>query len=694
MKKILSVSLFISMLLLSMTSCINTDKSMKDQKELDSLVAIGKFTPELLWKLGRVGEVSLSPDGKTLLYGVTRYNLKKNTGNTDLYTVPVEGGQPVQVTNIVGSETNGQWRPDGKRVAFLSGKNGKTQIWEMAPDGVFQQAISSKDEDISGFLYSPTQKNIVYFREVKIDKDAHDLYPDLPKSKVRIIDDLMYRHWDAWYDYTVSHLFIASYNDGVIGKSIDIMADEPYDAPVKPDGGIEQLCWSPDGKQLAYTCKKLKGKEYALSTNTDIYLYDLASRKTVNLSEGMPGYDKDPVFSPDGKKIVWRSMATQGYESDKDRIMIRDLATGMITDYSLNFDQSSGNFQWSKDSKTLYFISGIKATYQVYSLDIATGAIKQLTDGDHDYTNLLVNGDVIVGTKMSMSLPTEIFSINKDNGKETQVTFTNENILSKIKLAKVEKRWIKTTDDKEMLTWVIFPPNFDPSKKYPTLLYCQGGPQSAVSQFFSYRWNLQLMAANDYIIVAPNRRGLPTFGQAWNDQIAGDYGGQNMLDYLSAIDAVSTEPYVNKDRLGAVGASYGGYSVYWLAGHHQKRFKAFIAHCGMYNLESQYAATEEYFFVNHDLGGPYWNDPKPVSYSYSPHLYIQNWDTPILIITGGRDFRIPYTESFQAFNAAQLRNIPSKLLFFPEESHFVTKPQNSVLWQREFFGWLDKYLKK
>lgn len=471
------------------------------------------------------------------------------------------------------------------------------------------------------------------------------------------------------------------------------MQGELYDAPVKPDGGCEQIAWSPDGNKLCYTCKKQKGKEYALSTNSDIYLYDLNTKKTSNLSEGNPGYDMDPVFSPKGDMLVWKSMATAGYESDKDRIMIYNFATSSRTDYSANFDQSSASFQWSADGSSLYFISGINATYQVYSMSLADKTIKQITKGAHNYTALLVKNNTIIGAKMSMSMPTEIFKIDQASGVQTQLSFINKPILSKISMGKVEEKWVSTTDNKQMLVWVIYPPNFDAKKKYPALLYCQGGPQSAVSQFFSYRWNFQMMAANDYIVVAPNRRGLPTFGQAWNDQIAGDYGGQNMQDYLSAIDEISKQAYVDPARLGAVGASYGGYSVYWLAGHHQKRFKAFIAHCGMFNLESQFAETEEFFFVNHDLGGPYWQDPKPKSYDYSPHLFVKNWDTPIMIITGGKDFRIPYTESFQAFNAAQLKGIPSKLLFFPEESHFVLKPQNSILWQREFFGWLDKYLK-
>ncbi|HRY32287.1 MAG TPA: S9 family peptidase [Bacteroidales bacterium] len=695
MRKI-SLALLVTVLLAGLFSCNNGNnpKSGACGAGLDSLLAIGKFTPELLWKLGRVGEFSLSPDSRQLAFGLTKYNLKKNKGNTDIYLLPLDGGALQQLTSTAGGEYNIQWRPDGKKIGFIASRSGSSRLWEMDADGSFQKAISPEGTDYNGFIYSPAQDHILLIREVKTDKNPQEVYPDLPKSNVRIIDDMMYRHWDAWYEYTHSHLFIASYENGKIGTPLDLMPDEPYDAPVKPDGGIEQICWSPDGKKLAYTCKKLKGKAYALSTNTDIYLYDLESRKTLNLSEGMPGYDKDPVFSPDGKRIVWRSMATPGFESDKDRIMVYHFENGSIKDYSAQFDQSSSNFQWKQDGNTLYFISGIHATYQIYTLDLTTDSIRQLTGGDHNYIDIRAGNGMLVGTKMSIGMPAEIFVIDPESGKETQLSFINTHILNKIELAKVEKRWIKTTDGKDMLTWVILPPGFDPSKKYPALLYCQGGPQSAVSQFFSYRWNFQMMAANGYIVVAPNRRGLPTFGQEWNDQISGDYGGQNIQDYLSAIDAVAAEPYVDKDHLGAVGASYGGYSVFWLAGHHEGRFKAFISHCGMYNLESQYGATEEFFFVNHDLGGPYWQEPQPVSYNYSPHRYVGKWDTPILIISGGYDFRIPYTESLQAFNAAQLRGIPSKLLFFPEETHFVLKPQNSVLWQREFFGWLDRWLKQ
>jgi dipeptidyl aminopeptidase/acylaminoacyl peptidase len=460
---------------------------------------------------------------------------------------------------------------------------------------------------------------------------------------------------------------------------------------------MEQIAMSPDGKLVAFTCKKLKGKEESISTNSDIYIYNLETEATTNISQGMNGYDMDPVFSSDGKKMVWSSMATAGFESDKKRMMLYDFASKKAEDLSKDFDQSSSNFRFnSTEPDYIYFISGINATYQIFKINIKTRKVTQVTTGIHDYTEFCVNGNSIVGAKMSMSMPTEIFLVNQISrgNSEQQLTFTNKEQLKNIQMGRVEEKWITTTDKKKMLVWVIYPPYFDKNKKYPALLYCQGGPQSAVSQFFSYRWNFQMMAANDYIVVAPNRRGLPSFGQEWNDQISQDYGGQNMKDYLSAIDSVAKEPNVDATRLGAVGASYGAFSVYWLAGNHTKRFKAFIAHCGMFNLESWYGETEEFWFANHDLGGAYWNKPQPKSYDFSPHKFVGNWDTPILVIHGANDFRIPATEGMQAFGAAQLKGIPSRFLYFPKETHFVTKPQNSVLWQRVFFEWLDKYLKK
>ncbi|HEX7411775.1 MAG TPA: S9 family peptidase, partial [Bacteroidales bacterium] len=657
--------------------------------------AQNSYTPELLWKLRRISELQISPDGKTLLYGVSTYKLEENKGERNLFTLPVSGGAPTQLTDIRGNIFNGEYRPDGQKIGYLAAESGIMQIWETGIKGENTQKISQSAENINGFSYSPDQKNLVLVKRVKLDKTVTDIYPDLPLADARIETDLMYRHWDTWSDFSYSHIFVAPYQDGKIGEAKDIMAGEPFESPMAPFGGMEQIAWSSDGTKLAYVCKKLKGMDYALSTNSDIYIYNLNDKTTTNISNGMPGYDQDPVFSPDGSKIVWRSMETPGYESDKDRIMIYDFASGKAKDYSANFDQNAGNFKWTKDGKQLYFISGTKGTEQVFVLNIAKNDISQVTHGDFDYQSIVIFGNQVIGLKMSMSMPTEIFRINPEKA-EIQLSFVNRDILSQVKSANVVGRWITTTDKKKMLTWVIYPPDFDPAKKYPAILYCEGGPQSTVSQFFSYRWNFQLMAANGYIIVAPNRRGLPSFGKEWNDQIAGDYGGQNMLDYLTAIDTLAAEPYVDKDRLGCVGASYGGFSVFWLAGHHQKRFKAFIAHDGMFNLESQYLETEEMWFVNHDLGGAFWDKENAIaqkSYANSPHLFVQNWDTPIMVVHGGNDFRIAYTQGMSAYNAAKLRGLPAKFLYFPNENHWVLKPQNSVLWQREFFGWLDQWLK-
>jgi len=652
-----------------------------------------RLTPEKLWELGRVSEASVSPDGNHVVFGVTWYDLKENNGTRDIYSIPVSGGEMKNLTNTPASEYNAIWRPDGKKIAYLGYQSGSTQIWEMNPDGTDHKQVSDVPGDINGFQYSPDMKHIMFIMDVKLDNTVQDVYPDLPKADARIIDDLMYRHWDNWHDYQYSHVFVAPYENGKMGTHKDIMKDERWDSPLAPYGGMEELAWAPDSKKIAYSAKKLIGKDWAVSTDSDVYLYDLENGATKNLTEGMPGYDKCPVFSPDGRFMAWQSMKSPAFESDKERIMVMDMLSGSKEDYSINFDQSSSNFVWSKDGSKLYFISGIKATYQIYSLEMKSRKFNQITSGDHDYNSLMLAGNSLLGTRMSMSYPVEIYRIDEKKGTQTQISFVNRDIWEPLNLSKVEKRWVKTTDNKDMLVWVILPPNFDPNKKYPAILFCQGGPQSAVSQSFSYRWNFQMMGANDYIIVAPNRRGLPTFGQEWNDQISLDYGGQNMKDYLSAIDAIAKEPYVDENRLGAVGASYGGFSVYWLAGNHQGRFKAFIAHCGMFNFESWYGATEEMFFANHDLGGAYWDKPMPHSYDFSPHNFVGNWDTPMLVIHGGRDFRIPYTEGMQAFNAAQLQGIPSRFLFFPNETHFVLKPQNSVLWQREFFRWLDKWLK-
>ena len=682
-------------------SCTNESGSKQENKLVfDSLanqtINETKVTAELLWKFGRVAEIKLSPDGKNVVYSVTRYSVSANHGYADLFVVPSSGGEPIHVSTFEGYEFNPRWKPDGSKIGFISDEGGSPQIWEMNPDGSEQTKISEITDGINSFEYSPDGTKVLYCKDVKVRQTPQEIYTDLPKSDVYMATELMYRHWNHWEDANVSHVFYSEIKDGKIRDGKDIMEGEPYDSPLSPYFDGDEICWSADGKNIAYTCKKMNPNEYAISTNSDIYLYNIESGKTENLTEGMLGYDKYPSFSSDGKYMIWQSMETPGYESDKQRLFLLNLETKEKKDMTLNFDQNAGAFQWSADNKKIYFISGIRATEQVYSCDLETGFIKQITFGKHDYTSISLSGEVMVGGKMSMSMANEIFNINIPEGKEKQITFVNKNIYDKVKMAESKERWITTTDNKKMLVWFIYPPDFDSTKTYPTLLYCQGGPQGTVSQFFSYRWNFQIMAANDYIIVAPNRRGLPSFGQEWNRQISGDYGGQNMKDYLSAIDDAKKETYVDGDHLGCVGASYGGFSVYWLAGHHEKRFKAFIAHCGMFNLESQYAETEEEFFTNFDLGGPFWDKNNKVAqktYATSPHKFVQNWDTPIMMISGGYDFRIPYTESLQAFNCAQLLGVPSKLLIFPNESHFVLKPQNSILWQREFFGWLDKWLK-
>ncbi|MGB4654732.1 MAG: S9 family peptidase [Bacteroidales bacterium] len=650
------------------------------------------YTPELLWKLGRVSDVQISENNKTIIYGVSWYNLKENTGNRDLYTVDIDGNNLKKVTDFKGSESNGIFHKNF--IYFLSGKNGKSQIWRASADGSNPVQISNTDHDISGFSISPDGKKILFIQRIKLDETPNDIHPDLPKANARIENDLMYRHWDSWSDYSYNHIFVADFNVDKIGEATDIMLNQKFDAPMKPWGGMEQIAWHPNGNKIAYTCKKLNGKEYSESTNSEIYLYDLQTNTETVLSKGLMGYDHDPVFSHDGNKIVWRSMERDGFEADKDRIMIHDFTTGRTTNYSENFDNNASSFVWSADDKYIYFISPNKGCEHIFKLDVANKTFKQITTDQYDYLSILLCGNDIITTKQSMLEPTEIYRIS-ENGKQTKISKTNDEILKDVASASVEKRWITTTDGKQMLTWIILPPNFDANKKYPTLLYCQGGPQSMVSQFFSYRWNFQMMAANGYIVVAPNRRGVPGFGQEWNDQISGDYGGQNMKDYLVAIDEMAKKPYVDENRLGAIGASYGGFSVFWLAGNHDKRFKAFISHCGMFNLEQQYLATEEMWFVNWDLGGAYWenNDKVKHSYANSPHKFVHKWDTPILIIEGENDFRIPYTQGIAAFNAAILNNVPAKYLHFPEESHWVLRPQNSVMWQREFYNWLDMWLK-
>ncbi|MDR1561851.1 MAG: S9 family peptidase [Dysgonamonadaceae bacterium] len=659
----------------------------------------GKLSAEVMHQLGQVSDPQVSPDGNTVLYGVTYTSIELNKRNRELFTVAIDGSNRRQITHSPNSESNAIWLDGGNKIAFLY----DGQIWTMNPDGADRKQISKYQNGIEGFKFSPDDKKVMFVSRVKIKNTASEQYPDLDKTTGRIIDNLMYKHWDEWTT-SVPHPFIACFNGKGITNIYDILEGEPYESPLNPFGGVEQLDWSPDSKTIAYTCRKKTGKAYTMSTNSDIFLYNLETKEVKNLTEDNGGYDTNPRFSPDGKYIAWLSMERDGYESDKNRLMISEIATGNVDYITEDLDCDVDNFCLAGNTGDILFTACVKGTTQIF---LASGKAKgntpkdrsivQLTGGQHDYASVAFTDSCLIALRHSMSSPNEIFRLDPQCILEP-VNISNENndILSQITMGKVEEHLITTVDGKQMLTRVIYPPNFDPAKKYPALLFCQGGPQSAVSQFWSTRWNFQVMAAHDYIVVAPNRRGVPGFGTAWKEQISGDYGGLNMLDYLTAIDALAKEPYVDEARLGCTGPSYGGFSVYWLAGHHDRRFKAFWAHAGIFNTESQYLETEEMWFANWDLGGPFWdksNKTAQKSFADSPHRFVDKWDTPIAISHGELDFRILASQGMMAFNAAQLRDIPSRMLIYPDENHWILKPQNAVLFQREFFRWFDKWLK-
>ncbi len=656
----------------------------------------GIMTPEVLHSFGQVGDVQACPETGKVLYSVNYTDIAQNKRNRELFVINLNGSCNTPITHTALGENNSRWIKNGEKIAFLYPVNGINQIWEMDADGNNRQQISDSKESIEGFDSSPDGNKILFICQVKSGQRTSDLYPDLDKASGRIVDELMYKHWDEWVE-TVPHPFVADISENKLINIKDILEHEPFESPMKPWGGIEQLAWHPNSQSIAYTCRKKTGKEYAQSTNSDIYQYDLATGDVKNLTAGMMGYDTNPQFSPQGDYIAWLSMERDGYESDKNRLFVMNLATGEKLYLTEQFDYNTDAFCWSASGNTIYTVACVKGTTQLHAISVFSREINTLTKGYHDYASVALIGDKLVGLRHSLSAPNEIFAVDINSKEETQLTFENKHLLDQIKMGKVEERWIKTTDNKEMLTWVVFPPNFDPAKKYPAILYCQGGPQSTVSQFWSYRWNLQMMAANGYIVVAPNRRGLPGFGQEWLEQISKDYGGQNMKDYLSAIDVMMQEPYIDETLLGCTGASYGGFSVFWLAGNHNNRFKAFWAHAGIFNLEAQYLETEEMWFADWDLGGPYWDKSNAIaqnSYANSPHKFVQNWDTPIAISHGELDYRILASQGMMAFNAAQLRNIPSRLLIFPNENHWISQPQNGVLFQREFFRWFDQWLKK
>ncbi len=701
-----------------------------------------RMTPEALWAMGRIGGYAASPDGKHIVYNVAYYSVKENKSHHILYMMDADGKNQKKLTTSTKSETDAAWLSN-ERIAFIV----DGEVWSMNSDGSNRHQLSKTNGKVEGFLFSPDQKHIVLIKSIPYHESIQENPSDLPKATGRLVTDLNYRHWDHYVE-SIPHPFLAPVaDDGTIGEAKDILEGMPYECPMAPFGGIEQLAWSPDSKKIAYTCRMKKGVEYAISTDSDIFLYDLEAEegmvdKNRNLcKEGVDlpnnpfakqsenrvdptksmknqhinsigkengfdynvGYDQNPKFSPDGRYVAWLSMERDGYESDRNRLLVFDLKEWKKTYVTESFDSNVDDFCWSPDSKTLYFIGVWHATENMYQTNLK-GEVTQLTNDWADFGSLqMLNDKQILAERHDYFNAADLYVVTPNAKKPEktevkQITEENKHIFDQLAKGKVQQRWVKTTDGKDMLYWVILPPDFDESKKYPTLLFCEGGPQSPVSQFWSYRWNFMIMASQGYIVIAPNRHGLPGFGSEWCEEISGDWTGQCMDDYLTAIDdAAANLPYVDKDHLGAVGASFGGFSVYYLAGHHNKRFKCFIAHDGAFNLESMYTDTEEVWFSNWEYEDAYWNkdlsENARKTYENSPHKFVDQWDTPILCIHGEKDYRINANQGMGAFNAARLRGIEAQLLIFPDENHWVLKPQNGILWQRTFFNWLNKWLK-
>lgn len=718
-------SIFMAVAMLFACSTINSQKVNIGKNNIK--LTSDRLSPEALWAMGRIGSTDASPDGKKIVYTVAYYSVKENKGHHVIYVMDADGNNNRQLTTSADNETDPVWIDGGQRIAFLTGG----QLWSMNADGTGRRQLTKDEKDIEGFKFSPDGKKVILIKSIPFHEIIEENPSDLPKATGRRVTDLAYRHWDHYVE-SIQHPYVADVTAEGITAGKDIIEGEPYECPMEPFGGVEQLDWSKDSKKIAYTCRKKTGRDYAISTDSDIYLYDIETGSTINLCKpadyvapevdpsktlrdqavnapenlkNNPGYDQNPQFSPDGKYVAWLSMERDGYEADRQRLCVYDLNRGTKNYVTERFDSNVDDFTWSSDSKSLFFIGCWHAKVNLYQTNFKSEH-RQLTDDVMDFGSIqLLNtkGNQLLMKRHSMSQGDEIYAVtpgkNISSTKIQQLTFENKHIYDQLEFGKIEERWVKTTDGKQEQVWIILPPHFDPNKKYPTLLYCEGGPQSPVSQFWSYRWNFQIMAANDYVIVAPNRRGLPGYGHAWNEAISSDWTGQCMSDYLSAIDdAVANLPYVDKDRLGAVGASFGGFSVYYLAGHHDKRFKCFIAHDGAFNLESMYTDTEEVWFSNWEYDDAYWNkDLTPAAkrtYDNSPHKFVDKWDTPILCIHGEMDYRINGNQGMGAFNAARLKGIEAELLIFPDENHWVLKPQNGILWQRTFFGWLDRWLKK
>lgn len=652
-----------------------------------------QFSVEKMWSLTRLSGSIVSPNEKHIFYQETNYDYTKNAGTTTPFLMDI----PSQKRSSIAIEGawNVVWNSNNELVYLITEEN-HTVMKSYNPTTKTSTTLHDFEEtEIEGFVLSSDEKRFATLESIKLRPIVVDKYPDLPLAKARIEESLMYRHWNAWTGEKGLHLFWYEKTATNFVKKGDVMKGESFPSVTGPFGGIESVCFSADGNTIYYSTKKKSGKEFAVSTNSEIYAFRTQDNITTTLTSAHKGYDTNPLINSTGKTLAWLSMEKDGFEADKNRIRIMDLASRQEKDLTANLDLSVDQFVWHPAQEIIYFIAAIKGTKQLFSVDVKTSKITQLTADRCDYVNVSATKHQVILERQSMIDPTDLWIFTPKTGLLEQVTKVNNDKLAKIAAPTVKEKWITTTDGKKMLVWMVLPPNFDPSKKYPTLLYCQGGPQSPVSQYFSYRWNFRLMASQGYIIVAPNRRGLPGFGQEWNDAISKDWGGQAMEDYLVAIDScVAQEPAIDKDKLGAVGASYGGYSVYYLAGIHNNRFKAFVSHCGLFNLESWYGTTEELFFANSDIGGPYWLPENKALYAKnSPHHMVDKWNTPMLVIHGGKDFRVPETEGMQAYQVLQLKGIPSKFLYFPDEGHWITKPQNGILWYREYFEWLGTYLK-
>ena len=665
-------------------------------------VVNGQFTPEVMWSLGKMGETALSPNGKQLVYTATYYSMEQNKGNAELYLMSTDGGEATRLTTTAASEFNPVWQDD-ETLLFCRG----TEIVSMNVNTKKESVVAENERGFEGFKLSPDGSQLLYTSTIPVQRpeNLQKLYNGLDKTTGRINEDLMYRHWDGWVD-EIPHIYLASLANGKadMENAKDVLgADQPFECPMRPWGGLEQVNFSPDGKYLAYTCRKKVGKDYAMSTNSDIYLYEIATGKCSNVSEGIMGYDQNPVFSHDGKRLAWESMARDGYESDKLRLMVMDIASGEKTDYTADFDYGVSGIVWNDDDSELLAIVMYRGTNEVFGFNLADKKVRMITSGhDHDINGFALANGKIYANQVAHQYPTEVYTYDYASGKDslrgTQLTHLNDDVLSQVRMGRSEERWVKTPDGKELQVWVIYPYDYDSTKTYPALLFCEGGPQSHVSHFWSTRWNFEVMSGAGYFVIAPNRRGTPGFGTAWCEAISGDYGGLCMQDYMTATDAMAKEiKQIDPERIGACGASFGGYSIYWLAGHNQnKRFKAFLAHNGMFNFDQQCLETEELWFTNWDLGGAYWQTDRErvrKSFAQSPHRFVQNWNTPLCVVHSEFDFRIVASQGMAAYNAAKIMGLEARYLYFPDETHWVLRPQNSLLWHRNFIDWFDKYLK-